>query len=66
MGKPFRRHAVSAYRIFAVEAQIRKYIYKEREKIRKTKQLKKEVLVILEFLVEKGSVVGYILRENIL
>jgi hypothetical protein len=28
--------------------------------------LKKEVLGILEFLVEKGSVAGYMLRENIL
>lgn len=52
--------------IYYLESLVRKYIYKERESIRKTKQLKKEVLVILEFLVEKGSVVGYILRENIL
>lgn len=52
--------------IFYLESIVRKYVYKEREKIRKTKQLKEEVLVILEFLVEKGSVVGYILRENVL
>lgn len=52
--------------IYYLESLIRKYIYKEREKIRRTKQLKEEVLVILEFLVEKGSVVGYMSRENIL
>jgi hypothetical protein len=52
--------------LYYLESLVRKYIYKERERIRRAKQLKEEVLVILEFLVEKGSVVGYILRENIL
>lgn len=52
--------------LYYLESLVRKYIYKERERIRRTRQLKEEVLVILDFLVEKGSVVGYILRENIL
>lgn len=52
--------------LYYLESLVRKYIYKEREKIRYTRQMKEEVLVILDFLVEKGSVVGYILRENIL
>lgn len=52
--------------IYYLESLVRRYIYTEREKIRRTKQLKEEVLVILEFLVEKGSVVGYMLRESIL
>ncbi|HHQ4663954.1 TPA: hypothetical protein ACSPZY_004472, partial [Aeromonas veronii] len=52
--------------IYYLESIVRKYIHREREKIRRTKQLKDEVLVILEFLVEKGSVVGYMSRENIL
>lgn len=52
--------------IYYIENLVRKYIYKEREKIRRTKQLKEDVLVILDFLVEKGSVVGYMSRENIL
>jgi hypothetical protein len=52
--------------IFYLENLIKQYIYKERERIRKFKKLKQEVLVILDFLVEKGSVVGYMLRENIL
>jgi hypothetical protein len=51
---------------YYLENLVRKYIYKEREKIRKTKKLKEEVLVILDFLIERGSVIGYILRENIL
>lgn len=52
--------------IYYLESLVRKYIYRERERIRRTRQLKGDVLVILEFLVEKGSVVGYMLRENIL
>lgn len=52
--------------IYYLEKITRKYIYKNREKIRRTKKLKQEVLIILDFLVEKGSVIGYILRENIL
>ena len=52
--------------LYYLESLVRKYIYMERDRIRRTRQLKEEVLVILDFLVEKGSVVGYILRENIL
>ena len=52
--------------IYYIENIVKKYIYKDREKIRKMKKLKQEVLIILDFLVEKGSVVGYMLRENIL
>lgn len=51
---------------YYLENIVRKFIYKEREKIRKTRKLKEEVLIILDFLIERGSVVGYILRENIL
>lgn len=52
--------------VYYLECLVRKYIYAERERIRRTKQLKEEILVILDFLVEKGSVVGYMSRENIL
>ena len=52
--------------IYYLENLVKKYIYKNREEIKKTKGLKQSVLIILEFLVEKVSVVGYILRENIL
>ncbi|MEK0351021.1 MAG: hypothetical protein QQN60_07335, partial [Nitrosopumilus sp.] len=51
--------------IYYIENLVRKYIFKNREKVRKTKTLKDEVLVILDFLINKGSVVGYMLRENI-
>lgn len=52
--------------IYYLESLVRRFIYDNREKIRKTKALKEEVLVILDFLIAKGSVVGYMLRENTL
>ena len=52
--------------IYYIENFLKKYIYENREKVRKTKALKDEILIILNFLIKKGSVVGYILRENIL
>ncbi|MFW2502367.1 AVAST type 4 anti-phage nuclease Avs4 [Clostridium diolis] len=52
--------------IYYLEKYIRKFIYINREKIKVVKKLKFEVIVILDFLIEKESVVGYILRENIL
>lgn len=52
--------------LYYLENLVRKYAYKESEKIKKNKWLKQKILVILNFLVEKGSTVGYILRENII
>jgi len=52
--------------IYYIENFSRKYILKNREYIRKTRQAKNEMLIILDFLIEKGSVVGYMLRENII
>ncbi|NRH21331.1 ATP-binding protein [Candidatus Gracilibacteria bacterium] len=52
--------------IYYLENNIRKYIYNNRELVRKNKQIKEGVLVMLDFLIEKGSVIGYILKENIL
>lgn len=51
---------------YYLENLVRKYVYEEREKIKKNKRLKQKILVILNFLIEKGSTVGYILRENII
>ena len=52
--------------IYYLENVVKKFIFLNRERIRKTKQLKQEILVILDFLIEKTSVIGYMLRENIL
>lgn len=52
--------------IYYIEQCIKRYIYMNREKIRTTNILKNKVLVILNFLIEKGSIVGYMLREKII
>ncbi|MBI5408231.1 MAG: ATP-binding protein [Nitrospirae bacterium] len=52
--------------IYYLEHVIRKYIYKNRERIKKTAKLKQDTLIILDSLIERSSVVGYILRETIL
>ncbi|HWL22380.1 MAG TPA: AVAST type 4 anti-phage nuclease Avs4, partial [Ureibacillus sp.] len=52
--------------IYYLENAIKSYIHINREKIRREARLKREVLIVLDFLVEKGSVAGYILRESIL
>ena len=54
------------YTISYLEKIVRKYSYLNREELRKIPQLKHDFLVILDFLIEKGSVVGYTLREDIL
>lgn len=52
--------------VYYLEILVRQYVYRNRHKIRKSKNLKDELLVILDFLVKKGSVTGYLLREDIL
>ena len=51
--------------IYYIENLIRKYTFKNREKIKRTKALKNKLIITLNFLIEKGSVVGYMLRESI-
>lgn len=51
--------------IYYMENLCRKYSFRNREKIKKTKFLKDELVVILNFLIERGSAVGYMLRESI-
>ena len=52
--------------IYFIESYIRQYIYKNREKLRHDNELKQKAIVILTFTIEKGSVIGYLLRERIL
>lgn len=52
--------------VYYLENILRKYIYNNRETVRRERGKKNNVLVILDFLTEKGSVVGYMLRESIL
>ena len=52
--------------IYYIENIIRWFILKNRKKIRTNKETKNDVIIILNFLVEQGSVTGYLLREGIL
>ena len=52
--------------IYYIENISNKYILKHRHKIKTSKQIKDQIIVILNFLLEKGSVRGYLLREDIL
>ncbi len=51
--------------IYYLENLTRKYTFKNREKIKRTKAIKDNLLLILDYLINKGSVVGYMLRESI-
>ena len=52
--------------VYYLENLVRSYILKNRQKIKTDPQLKKQILVILDFLLEKASVTAYLLREDIL
>ncbi|WP_294744948.1 AVAST type 4 anti-phage nuclease Avs4 [uncultured Exiguobacterium sp.] len=54
------------YTVYYLESVTKNYIHINRENIRREARLKREVLTVLDFLVEKGSVAGYMLRESIL
>ena len=51
---------------YYLENVVRKYALLKRSVIRSSVHIKSRVLTILNFLIEKGSVVGYLLREDVL
>ncbi|KAF5425055.1 hypothetical protein C5S42_11670 [Candidatus Methanomarinus sp.] len=52
--------------IYYIEVIIREYIYLNRTKIKTDLKIKNKILIILNFLIEKGSVNSYLLREDLL
>ncbi len=52
--------------IYYLEVLVRKYVYLNRSKLKTDRLLRNKLLVILEFLIDKGSVNAYLLREDIL
>jgi hypothetical protein len=52
--------------VYYIENISRKYILVNRSKIKSSPRLKGAVIVILNFLVQRGSAIGYLLREDIL
>lgn len=51
---------------YYLENIVRKYLLLNRSKIKISTHIKSQIIVILNFLVERGSVTGYLLREDIL
>lgn len=52
--------------VYYLENLVRSYVLRNRHKVRTTPQIRAAVLVILNFLLEKGSVTAYLIREDIL
>ena len=52
--------------VFYIEKLTRKYIYLYRNKVKTGIKIKNKILIILNFLIERGSVNAYLLREDIL
>jgi len=52
--------------LYYLEKVMRKFIYINKEQIKKEIRLKNKVIPILDFMIERGSIQGYLLRESIL
>ncbi len=52
--------------VYYLENLLRRYALRNRHKVRTTPQIRTAVLVILNFLLEKGSVTAYLIREDTL
>jgi tRNA A37 threonylcarbamoyladenosine biosynthesis protein TsaE len=52
--------------LYYLEKVMRKFIYMNKEQIKKEIKLKNKVIPILDFMIERGSIQGYLLRESIL
>ena len=51
--------------LFCLERYMRRYLFKNHDKVRQTPRLKAQVMIVLDFLVEQYSITGYLLREDI-
>ncbi|WP_218640559.1 hypothetical protein [Paenibacillus odorifer] len=52
--------------LYYLEMFLRKYIFINRQKIKEEIRLKNKIIPILDFMIERGSIHGYLLRESIL
>jgi hypothetical protein len=52
--------------LYYLEKYLRKFIFVNRQKIKEEIRLKNKVIPILDFMIERGSIRGYLLRESIL
>lgn len=52
--------------LYYLEKFLRKFVFINRQKIKEEMKLKNKIIPILDFMIERGSIHGYLLRENIL
>lgn len=57
---------VESNTLYYLELYLRKFIFNNRQEIKKEIRLKNKVIPILDFMIERSSVHGYLLRESIL
>lgn len=62
--KKYIDEKLDANTIYYIENLTKNFIFKNREEIKRKKELKGRLMIILNFIIEKGSSVGYMLREN--
>lgn len=52
--------------LYYLEKFLRKYVFINRQKIKEEIKLRNKIIPILDFMIERGSIHGYLLRESIL
>lgn len=52
--------------LYYMEKFLRKFVFINRQKIKEEIKLKNKIIPILDFMIERGSIHGYLLRESIL
>ncbi len=57
---------LESHTIFYLERFMRKFIFINKQNIKENIRLKNKVIPILDFMIERGSIHGYLLRESIL
>lgn len=62
----FENIEIDSNTMFLIEGIARNYILLYRDEIRRKSRQMEEVVIILNWLVNRGSVIGYMVRENIL
>jgi len=64
--KELQMNDQEANTLFYLERLMRKFIFMNKDKIKHENRLKKQIVPILEFMIDRGSVHGYLLRESVL
>lgn len=52
--------------LYYIESFLRKFVFENRDKIKRDFRLKSKLIEILNFIIERGSMRGYLLRESII